>query len=527
MRKYIHKFFYMAIMLTMFVAPGCKDDIAEELTELELSRLFSPTGVDARIINQTSIRLNWKKVNKAQTYTVEFHETANLDFSGSPFKTLIGITYEELPLTVSGFAGETSYSIRIKAVGDQIGESHWITASVRTDTEQIMLPVAPEEITATGVTLRWTPGEFATHILLTPGDINRPVTAEEVTNGMAIITGLASETNYTAELKNGLKTRGTRSFTTLIDLGGATAVHPEDDLRLIISDAADGAVLVLFPGNYTVATGDITLDKSITIKGLYPHDKPVIYNRFLISAGVVSASFMDLEMVGTIEGEPTKLAQAFLFNAGTYNLDQILISGCIIRDYNHALIYGGSAVSKVENLTIYNCIMSNIANDGGDFIDFRSGHVVNLNITNSTFNRVAAFPRDFIRLDNSAANFPGSESKVLIDRCTFYQVSNARRILYVRFNANSSTVTNTLFAGADGTYTGYYSNQAGTTQPVCNNNNYFNAPAFLGGVTNGKFDTSGTHKTLDPGFVNAATGNFKVTNQDIIFEGIGDPRWLQ
>jgi hypothetical protein len=140
---------------------------------------------------------------------------------------------------------------------------------------------------------------------------------------------------------------------------------------------------------------------------------------------------------------------------------------------------------------------------------------------------VAALPRDFIRLDNSSGNFPGSLSTVLINRCTFYQVSNSRRILYVRFLDNAITVSNTIFAGADATYTGYYSNQPNTSQPVCSNNNYFNAPSFLGGVTNGKFDISGTHRTLNPGFVNAEGGNFKVTNEDLIIYSIGDPRWLQ
>jgi hypothetical protein len=32
--------------------------------------------------------------------------------------------------------------------------------------------------------------------------------------------------------------------------------------------------------------------------------------------------------------------------------------------------------------------------------------------------------------------------------------------------------------------------------------------------------------TNDPGFVNADAYNFTVSDEDVIFYGIGDPRWL-
>jgi hypothetical protein len=527
MNSSIKYFLYLVTIPVIMFSAGCEDNIAPEITELELSRLLSPTNLDARVVNKTSARLNWNPVRNASTYTVEFYENPGLDFTGTPIKTVSDISYDQVPIVVEGFAGETTYSLRVKAIGASIPESSWITAIFTTDQEQIFLPVDPEGITSSGLTLSWPAGETATSILFTPGDISHTVTADEVAAGVAVITGLLSETTYTAKLLNNSKTRGTITFTTLIDLGGAIAVHPEDDLNAAITAALNGDVLVLFPGVYAVYQGDIIIDKSITVKGLYPHNKPLIFNRFVFSAGVVDAAFTDLEMVGTIEGVALKTTQAFFFNPGTYDVNSVLITGCVIRDYNQALIYGGSAVTKVQTLTIHNCVASNIVNDGGDFIDFRTGHVVNLTLTNSTFNRVAAFPRDFIRLDNSSTNFPGSVSTILIDHCTFYQVSNSRRILYVRFNQNASTVSNTIFAGADASYSAYYTNQSSTTQPVCLKNNYFNASKFLGDVTNGKFDISATHTTLDPGFANPEAGDFKVSNEDLKLFGIGDPRWLQ
>lgn len=526
MNKILRKFIYISGFAVALFATGCADDIDPEITELKVSRLFSPVDLEARIVNQTSVRLTWKPVNKAKSYTMEFYE-GNMVFQGNPVKTITGITFDKVPYTVPGFAGETRYSVQVKAVGEEISDSKWVQATFITDPEQIFYAVNPEEITATGVTLRWPAGETATSIVFTPGNITRPVTSAEIAAGVAVITGLNSETAYTAKLMNGNSTRGTVTFTTLIDLGGATPVHPGDDLSAMIAAATAGEVLVLFPGNYTVVQGDITINKSITIKGLYPHNMPVIYNRFVLESGVQNFTVMNLEMVG-MYGEPaTRLAQAFFLNPGTYNINSVNIEGCVIREYNQALIYGGNAVARIQDLKIHNNIISNIFNDGGDFIDFRTGYVANLTITNSTFNRVAAAPRDFIRLDNSAGNFPGSTSSVVIDKCTFYNVSNGRRILYVRFVNNTSTVSNTIFAGAESTYGGYYSNQTATTQPVCSKNNYHNAPLFISGtITNGKYDISGTHTTLDPGFVNPAAGNFRVTNENLKINGIGDPRWL-
>ncbi len=528
MNKLLKKFTYIVGMAAAIFAAGCSDDIDPEITSLNVNQLFSPVGLDARVVNKTSVRLNWNSVKNAKTYTIQFFENGNQDFSGTPVREITGVTYDVVPYTVTGFGGETSYSVRIKAVGEDITDSKWVSATFKTDAEQIFYNVNPEEITAFTVVLRWPAGEVATSITLNPGNVTHTVTSSEVAAGMAEITGLAGETNYTATLLNGTKVRGTVTFRTLVDIGDAIAVHPEDDLKAAIDAAQAGDVLVLFPGVYTVLQGDIEINKSITIKGLYPHNKPIIYNRFVFSAGVENVTFRDLEMVGTYGSDPViKLAQAFFFNAGTYNVNSFLVEGCTIRGYNQALIYGGSAVMKIETLTFNNCVVSNIINDGGDFIDFRSGHVVKLTITNSTFNKVAAAPRDFIRLDNSSGSFPGSTSAVVIDRCTFYEVSNGRRILYVRFVNNTSTISNTIFAGAEATYGGYYSNQAATTQPVCSKNNYFNAASFLSGVTNGKFDISGTHTSYNPGFVNAASGNFTVTNEELQINGIGDPRWLQ
>jgi len=526
MKSIINKSLFALVMAALFVFAGCKDDL-EEITTLDVSRLFSPTDIEVRVVNQTSVRLIWNRVNKATAYNVEFHEGTGPDFAGAPFKAITGVRFDQLPLVIPGFAGETTYTVRVRAIGQGIDDSKWTSVTFTTGTEQIFFPVNPEEVTATSVVLRWPAGEMATHITLEPGGIVRQVSAPEVANGAAQVTNLVGETEYIAKLMNQNKVRGTISFKTLIDLGGATPVYHTDNLNDMVVAAMPGDVLVLFPGVYEVYRGDIIINKPITIKGMYPHQKPVISNRFVISPGATDVVFSDLVMDGVFAPATDTRLHAFLFAPGNYTVNSVSISGCIIRNYTRAFISGAPSgiVVRVEDIHVHNSIVSNIVCEGGDFIDFRFGHVANLRITNSTFDRVA-LARDFIRLDNTSAVFPGSISKVLIDKCTFYQVSNTRRILYIRFVNNESTVTNTIFAGADETYTGYFSNQVLTAQPFCHRNNYFNAPRFLGGVPSGLFDISGTHTTLNPGFVNPTAGNFTVTNEELIFRRIGDPRWL-
>ena len=54
---------------------------------------------------------------------------------------------------------------------------------------------------------------------------------------MAIVNGLTPETNYTATLKNGTKTRGVLTFMSGFDLTKGIIVNPQDDLNAKIAQA--------------------------------------------------------------------------------------------------------------------------------------------------------------------------------------------------------------------------------------------------------------------------------------------------
>lgn len=502
---------YILPLALLFSLSACEDHLPEEIKELKVSRLFSPIDLEARIVNLTSVQVNWKPVLNAKTYAVDVSTSA-----GQSVYSKSGITVDELPLLIPNLNGETLHTISVRAQGDGIEESRISSIGITTLAEQLFLPLNPEELKPTQVTLRWTAGQSADRIVLTPGNITYTVKPEDITAGAATVTGLSGETNYTAKLMRGTGTRGTLIFSTPIDLGGAIVVRPGDDITALFQNAKEGDVFGLLPGAYT--SGDIIVSKTIYIKGARPNDKPVLKGTiFRINEGA-SLELKDLELDGTgsVDGN-----QTLIYGAGTFN--SLLIDGCVIKNYTKGSLYVNNA-TLIENLRISNTVYSNIECNGGDFIDFRNGIAAKFEFVNNTAYN-SALARDFFRMDaGGSTNFPDITSSILIKNNTLNQVSNGnnRRLLYVRLAKHSirfesNLVTNTL---------GYHSNQASTTIANFEKNNYFNAPNFSASTqTAAKNDPNGT--ALNPGYSDAAAGNFKVSNEELRFQKIGDPRWLQ
>ena len=441
----------IAMAMLALLSVGCNSKDGEVLEELDVNRVFAPTDFSARIRNMTTIELSWYVRTDAERYVVEFAE-------GSGFNNIIRtveVQPDQLPVSEQ-FAGETLYSVRVKAIATGKNDSKWASLSIQTDPEQIFLPSQDGDIQALEATLRWPAGSEVTHLVINPGNLERPITTAEAGAGSATITGLTGETEYTVLLRNNAQLRGTAIFTTLIDIGDATLVEAEDDLSLAIAEAADGDVLVLAPGVYEAFAGDIVLDKSISLRGLYPYDKPVLNVTFTMAPGLQDLELRDLELVGITD--MTTLVN--MSNAGNYN--SVTISGCTISDYGRQIIYGNTAGAILSNLYIDNTVVSNFIGGGGDFIDFRNGNLHNLEVTNSTFID-APNGRDFIRMDAGGASGSGVTATILIDHCTFVGVSNTKdRITYIRYENNDITVTYNLFADTDA----YYSNQNGTDEEI-------------------------------------------------------------
>ena len=503
---------------------ACSDDIDPEMTELEVSRLFSPTDIEVRVLNQTTARVSWKPVRNAESYTVEFFENQEKSeegiFSGTPVRTKSGLKLADIPYSEPGLRGETFYSVRVKAVGAALPESKWIGVGFQTGTEQIFLALGEDDITHNSVTLRWPAGETATTITLTPGDIVHQLTASEIEAGEAVIEDLNSDTDYVAVMKRDGDTRGTMAFRTLVDLGGAIQVFPEDDLLTMIAEAEAGAALALMPGEYVI-DGNIPVAKTLSILGVYPHDRPVIKGGIIRMSGLAGLTLRNLIMDGaTSDGNQTVVYDEALPDA----YGAVVIDGCDITNYTKGVFYASNAV-LIESVTITNTVYSNILCEGGDFIDFRNGMTRHLEFTNNTIYNSAA-DRDLIRMDaGGSSSFPGEPCEVVFTNNTLHNVldkeGTTRRIMYVRHAENQITVKNNIFSNV----VGNYSRQSETNIVEFDRNNYFNSPNLTSDAFTA-YDYTTTYLSVNPGFADPSAGDFTVSQEDVVFYNIGAARWI-
>lgn len=511
----------VAMALVSVSTISCEGYEEDLITELNTNREFAPIGLKAIVRNQTTAELNWTANEKVDHYVVEF-SADDPDFN-TIFKT-VNVLATELPVRVA-LEGETLYSIRVKAVSATGKEdSKWSVTTVNTLSEQLFLPVQAGDINAKEAIFRWVANSTVTEIVCNPGTIKHTITAQEKIDGFAKVTGLTPETNYTVDLMNGTKKRGAQVITTGIDIGNGILVKPTDDLAAVVAAAESGATLVLEPGTYAVFTGEILITKSITIRGLKSYDKPKLNLNFQMKNGAANFSLIDLDLTGT--GLVSQTVITFADAATTYS--DVLISGCYIHDYTKGIVYGNGTGSKVASFEIDNSIIKEMNNAASaDLIDFRNTQISKITIKTSTFVNCSA-GRDFVRVDAaSGQSGTGLTTTTLIENNTLNNVSSItgttpKRLLYVRFVNNISVVKNNIVANTNAVW----ANQAATTIPTYSSNYYFNAPSCLdAAITANKPDSNGT--VADPGFANAAGGDFTISNQTMIDNRVGDPRWIK
>ena len=518
----MRKIYFKSIVLGLAtVALASCSDVADEITSIVYNRNFSPTSVEAKVRNRTNIELSWNLGDGVTNYNVEVYANDSLTFAGSPVQSF-SVAPDEVPVLIKGLEGETHYSFRVQATdGNASRDSKWSTAYAKTEAEQIFKNVAEEDIKGTSVTLRWTAGEKAATIVLTPGDIVYNVTDDDIAAGAATVTGLTPETEYTALLKSATgKTRGTITFKTGIDLADTDIlVKAGDDIAAAIKDAPEGYRLIVEPGEYGIATeeaafgGSITISKQLTIKGLRQNEHPVIKGRFKVEAPFA------VDQV-TLDGTGTDGGQCFDFTAEG-EVESLTVTNSEVKNYTKGFFYINKAV-LVNTITIDGNIISNIECDGGDLFDCRKGGYNKFDLKNNTIYN-SAKGRDFVRMDDASGSISATPV-ITIDHNTIVGACNdaAKRILYVRFAGNTINFTNNIVASS----VGNFSNQKNTAEPTFSNNIYFEADGFVtaGANANALFvDAAGT--TADPQFKDAANGDFTIGNDNVKDKKAGDPRW--
>jgi hypothetical protein len=529
MKSVVRNIMYAAISsAVLFTATSCEDDRDAELLAIPSDRLLSVVDLEVKVRNKVEIVVSWVKNAQTQSYDLELYQGTSA--TGAPVQTANTV---ENTYTFKGLLGEETYYVQVKGVSSSLAGSKWMGDFVTTDAEQMMYEVdLANDVKAHEATVRWPEGEAADSVIWSTDGAEvgrRVVTADEIAAGALTLTDLKDEKTYKVILRKSGRTRGSVSFTTLLDLGGAVAVSPEDDYLTMLSEAEEGAIFAFYGGEYANVTtddsgnevyGTFTLSKSVTIKAVKGTDRPVFKGRFVIEG---DASFTIQQAVVDCAG--TSGDQAFVIKSG--NHANITIDDCEIMNSVKGFYYINEAATVVDVINVNNCLIHGIECNGGDMFDCRTGAIKELNITNNTiWNSCAA--RDMVRYDDKSADYPDVAPVINILNNTMDGVCNdaSKRLLYIRFAGNVINFKNNIVSNT----VGHFSNQSKTSVPAFENNNYFNATGFHvtegeGSNANAKMhDTSGS--TNDPQYKDAAKGDFTIGNFDVSDKKQGAPCWL-
>lgn len=526
MKKYIFKAFaIVAILCTGMTFTGCSDP--EDIQDLKLDRILSPINLSARVSNNLNIVVNWAEMSGATAYEIEaYADSPDYDQRTPDLSaTVTATTY-----TFQNLIGETTYYIRVRAIDENNASrnSKWMNIDRTTGSEQNMNKVKAGDIEATSVKLTWTPGIQVDQIILTPASstssaptVTYTLTATDIANGYAIVTGLQPETSYKATLKLGEKTRGTANFSTNVDFSDATVLTPDMDWITAIQDAAAGTKFALAPGTYVNTAAKLQINSSVIIGAQSSSDLPVINSCIHVNNG----SSLTLYHV-VLDGAGTDGSQAVEFKT-VGNFGALVFEGCEMKNYTKGLIYINVAAA-VSEIKVNNCIIHEIECNGGDFIDSRKGGWDVLNFTNNTVYN-SAQKRDWFRADVAADVSVGMTTTV--DHNTFYNCGSGKasyRIFYTRNTNNNQSFTNNLVIGFKNTRG--FSN--GTVTVPEYKNNYYHDCENLTTIAEGNtqtgvdkyLDTTGNILTHNP-CQDAPNANFYIVDEELRSFGFGDPRW--
>lgn len=532
MNKILKRISYALGMGCALLAFAACSDPDDELTSVEYDRLFAPTNLEFRV-NQVDVTASWGCISDADTVSYQaelYNDGGALTFQGDPVATY---TSSSRSVLMEGLDGATTYSFRVKAVG-QVKESNWATGTFMTATEQILESVALEDVGGTYVTLRWPAGEEAATIELVPttdtsaNTVNYTVTADDIANGFAYIEGLSPETDYTATMYSASGAiRGQRAFTTTIDTGNMTVLREgatADDL--IAAIAADDGRGIFLMDALDLELGDFTIDKSITIAG-----NPAAISTLRVKIGVATAvssiTLTNLKLDGSATATQDMRGNFLELTDGAGNLGTLTLNSCEITGYEKNFIYNNKKAT-IGDIVINNCYIHDGFLTGGDGIDLRGGTLASLNVTNTTF--ANAF-RTFLR---GQATVSGN---ITFDHCTFYNLcnndtgSNNSGLFRITDAENSTfTVTNSIFYAIGNDQcsgnAGVWARTDGmkVNREVYDNNYWYNSPNLWGKLH--ADDNASVATEADPQFVDAANGNLTPQDEDMVYYGAGDPRWL-
>jgi len=474
---------YLAMLLTISLLGlvSCDKKINDWPVDSSSNRLFKSLVFEQSGLTATGVQIRFTRVIGVKYYIFEFSNDS-LTFNKivrtervqadtlSVYATSTVVNKVEYRTTFSDLDANALYSVRMRAVAvDSTLVSNYSQFSFRTPAENIFTGVTPEFDKAT---ITWTPTNKVTALIIT-ANTGRAIigdtvlTATQISESKAMITGLSLGNYYTAVIKNGNKIRGSINFKTAGTAGSDVyEVKSTDNLSHILDSlntlpTPKTRLTLVFDNaqSYNLATlivpaGIASLTFTPKVAGTMP---AVTLNKFSIASPMDGISFENISL--SAEGSITNQ----LISTGQL-LKVISFEGCKLFNYNCVVrLTTPTTDNTIDKININNCLVDSIGGYGVINVSSSNAmlHVTEINVSNCTFTKLATQLAD-IRVN----------AKISVSNSTFYnQYAKLSQILrlekdFTGIYPTSATVKNCIFSGANGgtqlKATGFKPGTAGT-----------------------------------------------------------------
>lgn len=535
------------LLLPVIVAVSCQKD--DTLEQFNPERIFTPVGIKSTVTG-SSVKIEWSRSLFSQSKDIKYTIEVSKDSSFSAIDYTVTTDTTNVTLSDDNLQINQSYVARVKASDNASAsptpESKWMLSPVF-KLQGILYPVATGELKDKSAVLRWAAKTGLTKITITPQGgqpFDIALSADDVTAKSKMITGLTSNTTYTAEIFAGTVSKGVTTFTTP---AFSVILSPTDDLAAAVDAAADGAIIGLNDGTYstTDATGAYAniniVQKAISIRSVSgdPAKVKVNFKEIDLKGSGAGLSVRGIEFDGTA-GNASYFINFTGVNSDneTANFAPVTVENCKVHFTANCLIRGNRGANnayKIDQIKIDNSVIYDSGTGGYNYILLDKMEFKSLQITNSTFYNSGRV------LVSWATNLTVAQKPtVLIDQCTINGLGyggTSRNYVLLDANTNNidfaiqnSIVANTPKAGQSIGGIALRAGTGGTVKFI--NNNYFNLNGGdpVAPLTFPDYVTRSNNKTVDLGWTNATTAftlpaSSELRTASTTGGALGDPRW--
>lgn len=534
--KKIKNILTAAILTAGGFLAGCTS-VADELTELSLTRCLEPLNLEYTISNGDSVIFNWDLVSGSDQFALQIaendgtFETEDGKLTSAVIKDLI-VTADKVPYGIK-LTADQKYFFRVQAQtsANDKEPSKWAVSADTISTYAVRSSLFPEVTgrTSSSITISWNEDPEVTHILCTPREgtpVRYDLTDEDIKAHTATIDeGLTASTNYTVILYYMSASRGELSLYTMPDLSGIATVSTVEDLKQAFTDGAPKIVVSMAGSPYELGSVDLT--KNMELYGQEDADgtRPVIMGTVSVNGTIDHFRCEGIEW----NGNGYEIGRHIQIEKGA-SITEVTFRNCTITGLENGLLYSNKEYgANIGTITYEGCTIYDIPGSGGDGLDIREGNSLgSINFTNNT---VYNSFRTFLRIDKNVT-LTGKvtiSNNTLMGLCTEIEGSNNRGLFAVR-SAGTVEISSNLLLHMTGlaTFMSTSSDNIAASSFTISNNHYFDvAETFFNERCTEANAIAGGGSVLaaDPCF-NSAGMNFHLTNSSMLNAKVGDPRWF-